>query len=162
MVPDFAAAICGSLRAGNLSFRGRAKPRPSKPCPISDTVYKSSRPRDLSVGPQYRTIVGDLRGDTRSHGFASLAEALLGCRSYFALFAFAMEFSAVVSVQEGGQDLMSSGGLWMWIPQTQTMGQPLAWLAHWNDPSRSTTVFFGGLDQLTGERASCQAFPPQI
>ena len=103
-VPDFCVALCGSLRSTELGFRDRAsrawesgwwarftlenridKPRPSRPCPIANTVYVVLRapgyecPLYVQSSSQYRAIVGDFKAPTVSHGFASLAEARVYC-----------------------------------------------------------------------------------
>ena len=62
-----------------------AKPRPSTPCGLANTIYVVLRAPNFEVplvctrGCDYRHVVGDFNRDTLSHGFASLAEAKIYC-----------------------------------------------------------------------------------
>ncbi len=103
-LPDRLLHLCSRLSGGKFSFRARAerawesgnwaqfclagrvsKPRPSKPCDLPNCIYVVLKcegypvPLFVSKAADYRYILGDFRGNTISHGFASKAEAEVYC-----------------------------------------------------------------------------------
>ena len=103
-VPEFCLRACGVLRGGTLSSHQRAsraweagswarfclegkiaKPRPSLPCDVANAYYVVLRCEGFSCplfcdkASDYRSVVQDFKGNSLSHGFASLAEAKVYC-----------------------------------------------------------------------------------
>ena len=103
-VPDFAIRLCSGLSAGSLTFKQRAerawesgywarfvlqgrlvKPRPSRPCDVSNTIYVVLKaegfecPLLCNKACDYRFILQDFKASTLSHGFGSQAEARVYC-----------------------------------------------------------------------------------
>ena len=104
-VPDFAVRACSALRGGSLGHRERAerawsagwwarftlqgqiaKPRPTGPIDLANTIYVVLRapehtcPLVCTRAADYRFIVQNFTGDTISHGFPSVAEARIYCQ----------------------------------------------------------------------------------
>ena len=104
VVPDFAVQLCSNLRGGTFTARQRAsraweigywarfvldqrleKPRPSRPIDLANACYVVLKAEGYTTpilclrAADYRSIVGDFRQGTLSHGFPSQSEARVYC-----------------------------------------------------------------------------------
>ena len=165
-IPDFAVAICASLRASDLSFRDRAirawesgwwarfvlegrinKPRPSRACHIANTVYVILKAPGFDCplyvqsksSAQYRTIVGDFTSDTLSHGFASLAEARVYCLGAGVEWPWLGDLRSQVAYH--GRP--SIGYVWACNTSYEERRGSPSRVASWNDTTRSAAVVIG-------------------
>ena len=101
LLPFLCVQLC---EGGKLSARDRAqrawsagywarfvlegrisKPRPTSPCDLANTTYvvlragTVSSPVRCEKASDYRALLGDVQGDSISHGFASKSEAKVYC-----------------------------------------------------------------------------------
>ena len=105
-VPDLVLQQCANLTSGKLGFKERAaraweagywarfvldgqlaKPRPTKPIELANTIYVVLRaegfecPLVCAKASDYRAVVGEFLPTTLSHGFPSQAEARAYCKA---------------------------------------------------------------------------------